>query len=153
MDIINEIASKLGVSPDRAQAIAGTVIGAARKEAPADVAQAIDEKVPEAAEWEPAAEKDAGGGLGGLGGMLGGLTGGGGGVAALLGSLSRFGVDAGSLAKIAPSVISFLKDRIGADKVQKLVSSVPFLKQFAGGGEGGGGGGGALGGLGGLFGN
>ncbi len=148
MDIVGEIASKLGVPEEQARGIAGTVLGAVRKEAPADVAQEIDAKVPEAREWEPAAQEGGGGGLGGLGGMLGGLAGGGGGAAGLLGQLSRFGVDAGSIGKIVPSIVQFLQSRIGADKVEKLMSHVPFLKQFTGGGGGGGG----LGGLGGLFG-
>jgi hypothetical protein len=150
MDIVGEIASKLGVPQEQARNIAGTVLGTIRKEAPADVAQEMDAKVPEAREWEPPAQ--SGGGLGGLGGMLGGALGGGGGAAAgLLGQLSRFGVDASSIGKLVPTVVQFLQSRIGADKVEKLMSHVPFLKQFGGGGDGGGGGGG-LGGLGGLFG-
>jgi hypothetical protein len=124
MDIASEIASKLGVKQDQAQGIVGTVLGALRKEAPADVGQAIDEKVPEAKQWAPS------GGGGGLGGMLGGALGGGGGAAAgLLSSLSRFGVDAGQLGQIVPKVLGFLRERIGPDKVEKLASSVPFLKQ------------------------
>jgi hypothetical protein len=180
MDLIGQLTQQLGVNPQQAQGLAGSVLGlvqGAVKEKLGDAAAGqVAQAVPELGSWQQAAQAqapagDAGGGLmGALGGLMGGSSspgGAGGGLGGMLGALGgaasqageiaalvslaqRFNIDASKVTLIAPIVLNFLKSRLDPGLVSKILAVVPML---AGGGGGGGSGTpGGSGGLGGVLG-
>ncbi|HEX8702485.1 MAG TPA: DUF2780 domain-containing protein [Myxococcaceae bacterium] len=180
MDLIGQLTQQLGVNPQQAQGLAGSVLGMIQgtvKEKLGDgAASQMAQAVPEMQGWQQTAQAapgagDGGGLMGALGGMLGGgsgSTGGGGGLGGMLGALGgaasqagevaalvslahRFNIDASKATLVAPIVLNFLKSRLDPGLVSKILSVVPMLA--GSGGQGGPSGGGGLGGaLGGLLG-
>ena len=166
MDFIGELASKLGVDEDTAKKVAGSALGVVQgavADEDSDAADRLGSAIPEMDDWKAKAEADSGGD----GGLLGGLLGGGGGdllsglagavggqeaanAAALVGLISKFGIDADKATLAAPVILNFLKERVSPDTINIILKAAPFL---GGGGEDGGDGGigdmvsGALGGL------
>ncbi len=181
MDLIGQLTQQLGVNPQQAQGLAGSVLGLVQstvKEKLGDgAASQVAQAVPEMQGWQQAAQTapaaDDGGGLmgalgglmggggsaggsggGGLGGMLGALGGAAsqaGEVAALVSLAQRFNIDASKATLVAPIVLNFLKSRLDPGLVSKILTVVPMLAG-AGGGTGGPSGGGLGGALGGLLG-
>ncbi|HEX2658359.1 MAG TPA: DUF2780 domain-containing protein [Polyangia bacterium] len=153
MDIIATVTEKLGIPTSAAEGAVGSLLGVIKQAAPPEAAAAIEQKVPEAAQWAASAPEGGEGGEGGsdaLGGLVGGLLGGtsAGPLAALTGQLSKLGIGADSIGQLVPLVLQFLKGRVGDGVVAKIMGALPMLGQL-GGGEGGGGS--PLGALGGLF--
>ncbi len=171
MDIIGDLTSQLGISSDKAQALAGSVVGLIggrlKEEFGEESTRELEDKIPELDEWKRAAERVVGteseSSEGGLSGLLAGVMGGGddaqGG--GLLGSalgalsgardinviatiLSKIGLDASKAALVAPLLLNFLKSRVGEGTLKQIMSVAPML---TGGGEEGGGLMGALGGF------
>ncbi|MCB9664035.1 MAG: DUF2780 domain-containing protein [Alphaproteobacteria bacterium] len=150
MDLIEALSSKLGVSPEQAQAVAGGVLGLVKDKVAdaggADAASQLEQAVPELQGWQAQASALAGGGGGGgLGGLLGmasssGLLGALGGQAqesaALVAVLTKVGLDAGTATTVAPLVWSFLKDRLPPEWVAMAAKAAPFLSGGGGGGLG-----------------
>ncbi|WP_224245044.1 DUF2780 domain-containing protein [Hyalangium gracile] len=178
MDLIGQLSQQLGVNPQQAQGLAGSVLGliqgTVKEKLGADAAGQVAGAVPELQGWQQAAQAqapaaDAGGGLmgalgglmgggsssGGLGGALGALGGAvsqAGEVAALVSLAQRFNIDASKATLIAPIVLNFLKSRLDPGLVSKILAVVPMLAGASGGGSGTPGGGGLGGALGGLLG-
>jgi len=170
-DLISSLATTLGVDATKAAALAGGVLGpvvSSVADDDAGAAAAVKSAIPELGGWEKAAQSALGGGdsAGGLLGAASGLLGGGGG-AGMLGALAGavggdearrtvqlgalladLGIDASKAALVAPLVLSFLKDRLSGDVLDKVLAAAPMLASVAGGK----GAAGVLGGLGGLFG-
>lgn len=63
MNLIETVTSQLGIPAVPAEGAVGSVLAAIKQSAPADAAAAIDEKVPEAAQWAAARPWGALGGL------------------------------------------------------------------------------------------
>jgi hypothetical protein len=165
MDLIASLTSQLAIAPEKAQGLAGAVLGkleerVGHKLGVADAA-ALREKLPELDGWKaasPALDSGSGGGLlgalGGLGrgggdllGAAGNLLGGPGGlgggardldVAALIQLATKAGVSSGTAEKLLPIVVSFLKSRLDPALLSKVLSVVPGLEKLAGGASGGG---------------
>lgn len=181
MDLIAQLSSQLGVSPDQAQGLAGGLMGLVKGAVGPEAAGQVAAAVPEAQGWEQApgvsqaAGSDpasmlsgllgggggaGGGGLGALLGSAGSLVGGqagaamqaAGGAAALSGLLSKFGLEARHATIIAPIAFSFLQSRLPPELLSKVTAVLPML---TGGGAAsapvGDGAGGALGALTGLL--
>jgi len=178
MDLIGQLTQQLGVNPQQAQGLAGSVLGlvqgTVKEKLGEGAAGQMAQAVPEMQGWQQAAQAaPASGGGSGMMGALGGLMGGGGGssggglggmlgalggaasqageVAALVSLAQRFNVDASKATLVAPLVLNFLKSRLDPGLVSKILAVVPMLGG-AGGGTGGPGGGGLGGALGGLLG-
>lgn len=171
MDLIGTLAGQLGLPPEQAQALAGTVLGAVKGRLPAQEAASLETAVPELGGWEQKAGALLGGagaaeGLGALGGLLGGAArqAGAAGLGGLLGqaagaaqtagdaavviqALQRLGLDAGKASLVAPTVLEFLKSRLDDGLYRKVMSVAPALLGGGPGTAGGGGLGGVLGGL------
>lgn len=149
MDIIAAVADKLGIPASAAEGAVGSLLGVIKQAAPPDAVAAIEQKVPEAAQWASAAPDAGGGASEGLGGLVGGLLGGtnAGPLAALTGSLSKLGIGPDGVGQLVPLVLQFLKGRVGDGVVSKIMGAVPMLTQL-GAGEAGGS---PLGALGSLF--
>ncbi|MFT5683828.1 MAG: hypothetical protein ACI8RZ_004760 [Myxococcota bacterium] len=129
MDLISQLSSTLGLSPEKTQALAGTVLGAVKSQAGGD-ADAISEAVPELETWSAKAE-----GLTeptGMGGLLGSAIGAIGGqgaqeAAGVAAALSKLGLDSSKAALVAPVVINFLTERLSPDVLQRVLSAAPML--------------------------
>jgi len=160
MDLIGELAAKLGVDPAAAQALAGAALGGAQEQVAKQVgtqeAAQMAAAIPELSGWKDAATSmlggggggDAGGllggalgalgGAGGLGGALGGALGalGGGdaagGLPALAGMLGKLNLSPGLITSIAPLLLNFLQDRLPKELLDKVKSVLPLL---GGGGQ------------------
>lgn len=161
MDLIGALTGQLGIDNQKAEGLAGTLLGAIKDQVAEKIGSAeasqIGEAIPELGGWAQKAkesgEESGGGGLfgaatsalGGGGGLLGSLAGGG----DLLSMVSKFNLKEGAIGIIAPLVMSFLKDRLPAGLLAKLEGGLPIVKALLTSGSGGGGGGiaGALGGL------
>jgi hypothetical protein len=165
MDLIASLTSQLGIEPEKAQGLAGAVLGTLEQQVGQQLggsdAAALREKLPELDAWKAKSPVLEGGGGGGLLGALGGLGGGGdllgaaggllGGAGGLLGGAgggldvgaliqlaSKAGVSGGAAQKLLPIVVSFLKSRLDPALLAKVLSVVPGLEKLAGGASGGG---------------
>lgn len=178
MDLIGTLSSQLGIDPNQAQALAGSVLGGVRnqvaEQAGAETAQKMESAIPELGGWEKAASSMFGGGSGvsaGAGGLLGAATGmlGGGSAGGLMGAaaeaiggsearqaaqlvavLGELGIDAKMAGVAAPTVLGFLKDRLPDNVLDAALAAAPFL--VGSDDDGGDDGGGIAGAIGGLFG-
>src|SRR5689334_8483277 len=115
MDLVNTVASTLGIDSGSAQGAIGGVLKLLKDQAPADAFAQVEQNVPETNKWINAAASTPGdgGGLGSLlGGALGGLGGGLGELAGLAGTLSKFGLDSGAAGKLVPLVMQFLHTKV-----------------------------------------
>jgi hypothetical protein len=161
MDLIATLASQLGVDPQQAQAVAGTVLGSVQSQVAENVgaeqASALGAAMPELGGWQaaatammgaaaPAAAPSMGGGLlgsfasaagGGLGNSLLGAVAGEGVAqqAQLVGLLSQLGIGADKAALVAPTVMSFVKERVPADLLDQVLKAAPGLLAAMGQGE------------------
>jgi hypothetical protein len=172
MDLIQTLSSQLGVSPDQAKGLAGSLLGvvngAVHHGVGADAAGQIQNAIPELKTWMQTAAAHqgvtapAGGGdlLGTLGSMLGSAQAGAGNLgaqlqgsgagAAMTTMLAKYGVKPEQLAAVAPVLGQFLQHRMGPDGQAIIAKVLPMLSGSQGQTQG------ALGGiasmLGGLFG-
>jgi hypothetical protein len=170
MDLIASLSSQLGLDPERAQGLAGAVLGKLEEQVRTQLgsgdAAALRSQLPELEGWKAKVSSLGGGEGGGLLGAAGRLLGGGGGllgaaggllggagsghggagggldVASLLQLAAKAGLGGGAAEKLVPLVMSFLKSRLDPALLAKVLSVVPGLEKFTGG----------SGGLGGLFG-
>lgn len=184
MDLVNVLASQLGVDPNQAQAVAGAVLGQVQQQVgseDAEGAEALASAVPELGGWQEQAASMLGassGGGDGFGGMVANLTGGGegggggmlSGLAAAAGSgmgndlveafagkeaaqqaqvvglVGKLGIGPEKAALVVPTVLDFLRERMGDDMLEKVLQYAPMLAGAAGGDSGG-----AAGGLGSMM--
>lgn len=158
MDLIGQLSSALGVESNKAQALAGTLLGAARSQLAEngdaeDVAK-LDAAVPELSDWkstanaqvqDPSVGDGAGEGLGGLfsslskaagssmGQQLIGAVAGEGAreKAAVVSVLGQLGLQPSHAAMAAPVLLDFLEDRLSKDWTSRLVKAAPILMGLA----------------------
>ncbi len=162
MDLIGALTSQLGIDSNKAEAVAGGVLGAIRGQvadsASPEVATELDSAVPQLGGWmekaksmladpsEGPAVPDTGGGLAD---MLGSALGGGGGgllgaAAGMLGGkqaqdiakvgvlMNGLGLDASKTAMAAPIVVKFLKDKLGGGTFDMILKAAPMLSALTG---------------------
>jgi hypothetical protein len=120
-ELIEQLAAKIGVDKTVAEQAVGMILGFLRNEGPAEPVQDLINSIPGAA----AAVEAHGGGGGGLAGMLGG------GLMALGGKLMGLGLGMGEIQGLARELFKYGRDKIGAEKIDQIVSGTPGLSQFA----------------------
>ena len=127
-DPIAELADKTGISEDQAKKGLGAVLAVSKEKLPADVFSKMKSAVPDADEAMQAAEtgeKSSGGGiLGAVSGLAGKIFGGGG-ASAVLSKLSAFGLSAEQIKSFLGNVVSFFKDKLPADTMEKVNALFP----------------------------
>jgi len=141
MDLIGQLAGQLGIDASQAQALAGTVLGAAQRQAEPGAAAEMASAIPEMDGWAAKAEQVQEQSSGGFGGLLGAAAGALGGqqaqdVAQIVTLLGRFGVDTSKASMVAPTILSFLKERLDGQVLQVILSAAPMLAGAAGAGGG-----------------
>lgn len=159
MDLIGMLSGQLGISEDKAKALAGSSLGALKgfvqeeDEQPGQgqaAAAEIDEAVPELGAWQAKASELGASPQGGITGALGGLLGGdsplgdllGGAIGednaaqakdmlALAGTLEALNLSPGMASKVAPMLLSFLQSRLSPATLGVVMQAAPFLTKIA----------------------
>lgn len=121
-ELVEQLSAKVGIDKAVAEKAVGIILGFLRTEGPTDTVKALIDNIP-GAEAAIAANNGGGGGL--LGGLLGG------GLMALGGKLMGLGLGMGEIQSVARELFKFGRDRVGADKIDAIVSGTPGLSQFA----------------------
>jgi hypothetical protein len=127
-DILSDLASKSGISPDLAGKGLGAVLSAFKDHLPADSFSKVREAVPNAdsmmASAQAAAPASSGGVLAAVTGAVGKLVGGGG-AAALVAKLTGLGFSQEQLQKFLPNVLEFFKSNLPADIMNQITGLIP----------------------------
>jgi hypothetical protein len=138
-ELLRQLAERLGIPTDQAAVGAGALLNLIRENASRIDFEQLLKAVPEASNWMGTAASAAQGGgaasggglLGEIGSLIGSLTGGAaGGMGGLLSALAHSGLSPDKLAQFVPELLSLLQQRGGADLLQRLAGSVPFLRDF-----------------------
>ncbi|WFU09841.1 hypothetical protein QA646_02945 [Rhizobium sp. CB3090] len=128
-EIIDQIATRAGISPDIAEKAVGMMLGFLQREAPDGPVTKMIESIPGASDLvaQYNGEETSGGGL--LGGLLN-AVGAGGGLMALGQSLMSSGLGMGEISSLAKETIATAREHAGDEVVDEVVNSVPGLSQF-----------------------
>ena len=122
-DIVAQLASAAGISPEQARQGLGAVLAALKKQLPAEHFAKLSAAVPGAEEM--AADAGGGGGLlGSVSGMAGKLFGGGD-LSAVAAKLTGLGLSMDQVKAFAAKVVEFLKDKLPPDLTAKLTALIP----------------------------
>jgi hypothetical protein len=119
-ELIELLATKVGIDKAVAEKTIGIILGFLRNEGPADEVSSLIAAIPGGE--EAIADADGGGGFGGL--MGGGLM-------ALGSKLMGLGLGMGEIQSVARELFKFGKDKIGPEKMDTIISQTPGLSQFA----------------------
>ncbi|AVA20765.1 hypothetical protein ACXHXG_02250 [Rhizobium sp. LEGMi198b] len=127
-EIIDQIATRAGISPDIAEKAVGMMLGFLQREAPDGPVTKMIESIPGASDLvaQYNGEETSGGLLGGLLSAVGG----GGGLMALGQSLMSSGLNMGEISSLAKETIATAREHAGDEVVDEVVNSVPGLSQF-----------------------
>jgi hypothetical protein len=127
-DIITELASKCGISPDMAKKGLGTLLAAFQHALPADSFAKIEAAIPGAANMladsKAQGEAASGGILGAIKDMAGKLFGGGS-PAALVAHFEKLGFSPDQVKHFIPRVVEFLKGRLPPDMMKHVSALLP----------------------------
>ncbi len=140
-ELIQQLTSKLGIDASVATAATGKAMAMVKEHAGDDLFNKISAAVPgvgEAAQQaaeEPATAAAAGGGgmLGKLAGMASGVLGGSAGSGLEMGAaLSAAGLQTDQISGFASTIVAFLKEKVGDEVMDQILSKVPMLKSLIG---------------------
>jgi len=127
-DIINELASKCGISPEMAKKGLGTLLAAFKHALPAESFAKIEDAVPGAASMladvQEQGEASSGGILGAIKDMAGKLFGGGA-PEALAAHFGKLGFSAEQFENFLPRVAEFLKSKLPPDLMKHISAVLP----------------------------
>lgn len=138
MDLIAAFTSQLGMDTDKAQGLAGSVLGALQQQVSqklgASAATALTDQIPEIEQWKARAaalgrsEGGAGGLLGAARVLLGGGSGTGGlDIAALVQQALQAGATPAAAKQLLPLLLQFLQARLDPTLLSKITAAVPAL--------------------------
>jgi hypothetical protein len=120
-DLIARVATASGLEPDIAEQAIGKILAFLQKEGPAEDVARVLAAIPGAADLATA---HAGGGGGGLMGMLGG------GLMGLAGQLSGLGLGMGEMQTVGHEIFAIAREQAGEDAVGEIAAAIPGLSQF-----------------------
>ena len=137
-DLVNRIASQLGVSPDMAASAVGIILNMFKSVLPAELLEKLMAAMPGAADMAAQAPADGGADVGGglgslLGGLAGALGGAGGGAGALmetLGKLQGLGLDTEQSKSIGQQVLGYVQEQASPDLLTEIKEHIPALDQL-----------------------
>ena len=130
--LIQQIASKVGIDESMARQAVGVVMGFLNREGDSSAVGSLFEKIPGAAELASQYEPGASAGLGGLMGKMGGMLGGNkmSGAMAAMAAFKETGLSVDQAQDIMPVVKDFISENAGADVMAQAINSVPALKDL-----------------------
>ena len=120
-DLIARVATASGLDAETAEQAVGKILAFLQKEGPAEDVARVLTAIPGAADL---AEAHAGGGGGGLMGMLGG------GLMGLAGQLSGLGLGMGEMQSVGHEIFAIAREQAGEDAVGEIAAAIPGLSQF-----------------------
>jgi hypothetical protein len=129
-EIIDQIATKVGISPEIAEKAVGMMLGFLQREAPDGPAARMIESIPGASDLVAQYNGAETAGGGGILGSLMSAVGAGGGIMALGQELMSHGLGMGEISALAKETISVARQHAGDQVVDEVVGSVPGLSQF-----------------------
>ncbi len=129
--LIEQIASKVGLDAGTARKAVGVVLGLINKEGDASAVSDLFGKIPGAADLAGEFKGGVGGGMGGLLSKVSGMLGGGSALSAMA-ALKQAGVSMDQAKDMMPVVKGFLSENAGEDIASKALGSVPALKDLLG---------------------
>ena len=119
-ELVGQLAAKAGIEKAVAEKTVGIMLGFLRSEGPSDKVQALIDSIPGAQR-----AVDASGKAGGLSALMGG------GLMAVGSRLMALGLGIDEIQNIARELVSFGRDRIGAEQMSVIIARTPGLNQFA----------------------
>ncbi|EJL57715.1 Protein of unknown function VcgC/VcgE (DUF2780) [Rhizobium sp. CF122] len=128
-EIVDQIAARVGITPEVAEKAVGMMLGFLQREAADGPVAKMIEAIPGASDL---VAKYNGEGNGNGGGILGSIMGalGGGGIMALGQQLMSAGLGMGEITTLAKETIAVAEQHAGKEVVDEVVDSVPGLSQF-----------------------
>lgn len=128
-ELVNQIADRVGISPELAEKAVGMMLGFLQREGDDGAVAQMIEAIPGGPELVAKfnGEGKSGGGL--LGGLLSAI--GGGGIMGLGQQLMSQGLGMSEIASLAKGTIAIARQHAGDEVVDKVIASVPGLSQFA----------------------
>ena len=122
-DIITELASKCGISPDMARKGLGTLLAAFKHALPSESFAKIEAAIPGASEMVDDAKAEGQASTGGILGAIKDMAGklfGGGSPAALAAHFEKMGFAPDQVQKFIPRVVEFLKSKLPPDMMKHV---------------------------------
>lgn len=119
-ELVEQLAAKAGIDKAVAEKTVGIMLGFLRKEGPSDKVQALIDRIPGAEDAVDASGKSAG-----LSALMGG------GLMAVGSRLMALGLGISEIQSVASELVSFSRDRIGAEQMGEIIAGTPGLKQFS----------------------
>jgi hypothetical protein len=133
-DIINDLATKSGISPDLAKKGLGTVLSLLKDKLPEGVFAKVQGAIPGAEglmqDASAGAEQESRGFMGAVSDMAGKLFGGGS-AAAMASKLAHCGFSTEQLEKFVPNVLEFLKSKLPGDALKQITALLPIPTKTA----------------------
>ena len=132
-DLITDLATKAGISPDMARMGVGAVLEMCKGKLSPDVYSKLSSAVPGAdgmiadAQRQAKNNPDSGGMMGAISGAIGSFLGGG--TGELAGKLSAIGFSPEQLGAFVPQVMNVLKDKVPPDALQGVGGTMPTPPQ------------------------
>jgi hypothetical protein len=111
-ELIAKVAADAGIDPALARKALAIIISFLSREAPADHAQALLDKLPGARE------------------LAGEATGGGSGIMGAFNELSSAGLGLGSVQRVVGSFVAYAREKSGDAEVDAVINAIPGLNQF-----------------------
>ncbi|MEM6978177.1 MAG: DUF2780 domain-containing protein [Planctomycetota bacterium] len=138
-ELIKQITSQLGIDNETAQSGVGKTMAMLKDQAGDDLFSQISNSVPgieqliSKASESPAGDAAGGGMLGKLAGMASSALGGSAGGGLELGSaLTSMGIDSSKLGPFVTLIVNFLKENVGDEIMDQILSKFPMLKTLLG---------------------
>ena len=119
-ELVERLAAKAGIDRAVAEKTVAIMLGFLRKEGPADKVQALIDRIPGAADAVEASARSAG-----LSALMGG------GLMAVGSRLMALGLGISEIQNVARELVSFSRDRIGAEQMGEIIAGTPGLSQFS----------------------
>lgn len=118
-ELVSRIVSNVGLEPDVARRAVGIILGFLKSAGPAAEVEPMLDEIPGAREATATEELPSGGML--FGGM---------GALAAMNALTGIGLDMGQVTSTVQEVVAFAREKVGADRVDSVLGSIPGLGQF-----------------------
>ncbi len=128
-ELIERIVASANIPEDMAKEAVAIILDFLKKSGPQEKVDEVLGAIPEAETFlaENAPASGPKGLLGGLAGMMGGM----GGAMAALNQLTNAGLGMGEIKIVGKALLSYAKEKAGADAVNDLVANIPGLNQLA----------------------
>jgi uncharacterized protein (DUF2267 family) len=126
-ELLTELASKVGISPEQAKKALGALLAAIKEHIPSEQFARLSQAVPGADDMMAAADAEHGSGgvLGAVAGAIGKMFGGGGAMAVVADKLGHLGLSPDQIKNFVCQALAFLKSRLPPEVMAKISDQLP----------------------------